>query len=884
MTAEPENPFPHGARWARADFHLHTAKDKQWRLEEREGLDAAQFTARYVERLIAAQVGIGVITNHNKFDQDEYKELSKAAAKQGVLVLPGVELSVQGGSSGIHLLVVFDPGTWVRNKENCNFVERFLDGAFEHVANRENEDTASRWTLGQALEKLDEHRKQGRESFVILAHVDDRKGAFAELKSGLGTHFNDLFVSSVLAVQKSRSRDNWSNLRQWLGSDWQPARVEGSDCKSLEEIGRAHVDGGVEKRTWIKLSDFSFAAVKLALLMKVHRVAEQPPEEKSAALLSVAFTGADGLLDGQVIPLNCDLNNLIGIRGSGKSSVLECLRDVLDLRLTGAEDAAYKEGLVRRTLGSGGKMVAEVRNREGIVYRIERILGESVKIFREGQPIPNLKVSAILNARYFGQKDLAKFGEKGFQRELIDRFTGGADPNDGREILLGIEQRLTQIRQGQTRLERREEVDAALARIGEDLEQFAKLGLEEKLKAQIAFEKDLAQSRRIAELAGGLSEDIAALADDHEGGINAARAHTPFGDGDHFTEVRSAANSLHAVWTKLKALAAECASVQGEAEKAVDGLELFLSAKREEFAEQRRNLHIDGELKADTFVELTRKKQNLEAEKRELDELEKRGKTLVDGLHRDLIGLQRHWQEDHQARLAEVKMLNEASHELQISLEFKGEKSVFVEKLKAMSSGLQRPTLEKVANAFADGIELFFDLWGKGERLGEAGLKPDQIEKLRESLEPNLAELITWRPPDAATILYNGKELQKHSLGQRATALMLFLLAQKDCDILIVDQPEDDLDNQTLYNEVITRLLEMKGSRQVIFATHSPNIPVLGDADQIVLCGHEEDRIGVETGGIDRPVMQQKIIDVMEGGKEAFNLRKTIYSVWKPLN
>jgi predicted ATPase len=644
------------------------------------------------------------------------------------------------------------------------------------------------------------------------------------------------------------------------------------------------MEGGIEKRTWVKLSDFSFAAVKLALLMKEHRIAEQVPEEKSAALLSVTFTGADGLLDGKQLRLNRDLNNIIGIRGSGKSSVLECLRDVLDLRLSGAEDAAYKEALVRRTLGSGGKLVAEVRSREGIHYRIERILGESTKVFRDGQAIPNLKVSGILHARYFGQKDLAKFGEKGFQRELIDRFTGGADPNDGRELILGIEQRLVQIRQGHSRLERREDVAAKLAQIGEDLEQFSRLGLEDKLKAQIALDKDLAQSRRLVELAGNLAEDLAALADDHEAGVSTARAHVPSGDGTHYAATKAAAENLHGVWTRLKQLARDCDQVQTTAEKAANDLEEFISTRREEFAEQRRNLHIEGELKADTFVELTRRKQQLETEKRELDELEKRGRSLWDALRKDLIALQQHWQEDHQRRLGDVQALNAESKELRITLEFKGDKESFTEKLKAITSGLQRATLEKVARAFADGVELFFDLWSGGMKLLETGLKTEQVAKLRETLEPNLGELVTWRPPDAAAIFYNGMLLEKHSLGQRATALMLFLLAQKDCDILLVDQPEDDLDNQTLYNEVITRLLAMKGRRQVIFATHSPNIPVLGDADQIVLCRYEEDGIALESGGIDRPAIQDRIIDVMEGGTEAFKLRKTIYNVWKPSN
>lgn len=879
MNAEFANLFPHGARWVRADFHMHTVADDEFE-RPAEGVD---FVSAFVERMGEEKVGLGVITNHNKFDQQEFKALRKGAAKAGVFLLPGVEIEVQGGK-GIHLLVVFDPDTWIWNKENEPFIERFLDGAFDQIPNRATKDTACNYTVSQLLAALAESRKHGRDSFLVGAHVDRDKGILKELGAGIRSHYNDLFRQSVLGFQRVESGGGWRNLSQWLGDEWRPARVEGSDCKSLAQVGRAHEEGGAEKRTWLKLSDFSFAAVNLALMMKEHRVAEHPPESESAALVSVAWTGADGLLDGRTLRLNRDLNNIIGIRGSGKSSVLECLRDVLDVRLTGVEDASYKEGLVHRTLGSGGKMVAEVRSRDGVAYRIERILGESAKVFRDGQPIPNLKVSGILTARYFGQKDLAKFGEKGFQRELIERFTGGADPNAGRELLLGIEQRLVHIRQAQTRLHRREEVAAKLAQIGEVLEQFAKLGLEDKLKAQIALEKDHAQSNRVTELAGGLAEDIGALADDHEGGIAAALAHVPSGDGAHYGATKASLDRLQAALAKLKGLTNECESVRSDAERAAASIEEFLSAKRDEFAEQRRNLHIEGELKADTFVALTRQKQQLEAEKKELDELEKRGRSLQDALRKELIALQQHWQAEHQRRLAEVQALNEQSTELQITLDFKGDRAAFVDKLKAMTNGLQRPTLEKVARAFHDGIELFFDLWRDAAKLAECGLKSDQIAKLRESLDPNLGELVTWRPPDAAAIFYNNKPLQEHSLGQRATALMLFLLAQKDYDILLVDQPEDDLDNQTLYNEVIIRLLAMKGRRQVIFATHSPNIPVLGDADQIVVCRYAEDRIELETGGIDRPAMQQEIIDVMEGGKLAFNLRRTIYNVWKPLN
>ena len=132
------------------------------------------------------------------------------------------------------------------------------------------------------------------------------------------------------------------------------------------------------------------------------------------------------------------------------------------------------------------------------------------------------------------------------------------------------------------------------------------------------------------------------------------------------------------------------------------------------------------------------------------------------------------------------------------------------------------------------------------------------------------------------TIDYKGKPLSKHSLGQRASALILFLLAQKDNDILIVDQPEDDLDNQTIYDEVIKEILKLKNEMQFIFATHNANIPVLGDSDHITSCAFaDSNAIEIKEGSIDTPAIQKSIVDIMEGGKEAFNKRKNIYNIWK---
>jgi len=90
------------------------------------------------------------------------------------------------------------------------------------------------------------------------------------------------------------------------------------------------------------------------------------------------------------------------------------------------------------------------------------------------------------------------------------------------------------------------------------------------------------------------------------------------------------------------------------------------------------------------------------------------------------------------------------------------------------------------------------------------------------------------------------------------------------------------LDNQTIYEEVIKGIKGLKGNMQFIFATHNANIPVLGDSEKIVACTYVENKkIELHAGTIDNRDTQHQIINIMEGGKEAFKMRKNIYSIWK---
>lgn len=122
------------------------------------------------------------------------------------------------------------------------------------------------------------------------------------------------------------------------------------------------------------------------------------------------------------------------------------------------------------------------------------------------------------------------------------------------------------------------------------------------------------------------------------------------------------------------------------------------------------------------------------------------------------------------------------------------------------------------------------------------------------------------------------RPLSDLSPGQRCSAILPILLLTGDSPLLI-DQPEDNLDNRLIRQVIVNILASIKLRRQVIVATHNPNIPVLGDAEQtIILRAVREKACELEAmGNLDSPKVVSYITDIMEGGREAFQYRQTIY-------
>jgi hypothetical protein len=204
-------------------------------------------------------------------------------------------------------------------------------------------------------------------------------------------------------------------------------------------------------------------------------------------------------------------------------------------------------------------------------------------------------------------------------------------------------------------------------------------------------------------------------------------------------------------------------------------------------------------------------------------------------------------------------------------------------------SGIYKSVLQKAANHFrtprALAAELLRQRAGKPDDpniLGCLGLSDRAMGPLVNYLDRQaLLELQAFELADQPHIelVVDGKprSIFELSIGQKCTAILTLLLVESDIP-LIVDQPEDSLDNKSIYEEVVQLLRQEKEGRQFIIATHNANIPVLGDAELILALEAEEDRGWVEQrDAIDNLKVQEAVKKILEGGKEAFERRREKY-------
>ncbi|WP_326838399.1 AAA family ATPase [Herminiimonas contaminans] len=132
------------------------------------------------------------------------------------------------------------------------------------------------------------------------------------------------------------------------------------------------------------------------------------------------------------------------------------------------------------------------------------------------------------------------------------------------------------------------------------------------------------------------------------------------------------------------------------------------------------------------------------------------------------------------------------------------------------------------------------------------------------------------------SLTFDGQEISQLSPGERGLLLLVFyLLVDKDDIPIVIDQPEENLDNQTIFKVLVKCIKAAKQRRQVIMVTHNPNLAVVCDAEQIICatCDKGANLFNYVSGGIESPAIKARVVEILEGTEPAFTNRKRKYGL-----
>ncbi|ARJ82557.1 hypothetical protein B8A47_15385 [Listeria monocytogenes] len=710
-----------------------------------------------------------------------------------------------------------------------------------------------------------------------MAHIEQRSGFLKECDGGLIESLaqKTYFKNSVLGFQKGRTRDKIKQLEQWMG--YKLPYIEGSDCKSIDEIGKG------DKKCYVKIGDSNFDSVALAFKDFKNRISLEKSTSSHGFIRSVEFLG--GKLDGKKIYLSPELNCLIGIRGSGKSSIIEAIRYALDIPPSNS-DNDYKREVVKNLLGSGGQVILELQDNYGNLYRIKRILGEDPHVTDMDDKGVGAKIGSILSAPlYFGQKDLSAM-DNGFELTLLDKIVGEVSGNFETQIS-NIEERISSKMKGFINLENKinngGELEKDLSDIKHKIKIFEEKGLSDKLSKQVNFQQDKATIDNVNTLVGKYIQALQNIISSEELSMlikleKSNSQEVP----ELFEKLRIEIKKVTSTKNKIEEIIQEVKDSKSKLVEFSNEMNNTITSLEEEFAEIKREIDIPN-LNPDDFSALKLRETKIEEAIEKIDQQENEKNKLVVELN-ELV------QERNDTLLKELEIykneinrINQSQTSLKLHITFKGDKKEFLTQLKDSFKGTSVSTssYEQITGKFPDFTSLVIDILLKDSEKISQILPDTHLTKVKQRVREEYSSYLKHKTPNNITINYHGKPITNHSIGQRASALVLFILSQKNNNLIMIDQPEDDLDNQVIYNEIIKEIKSRKPDVQFIFATHNANIPVLGDSEQIISVSYDDEGITTDTGSIDSKLIQNKIVDIMEGGHEAFNRRTEIYNLWR---
>jgi chromosome segregation protein len=934
-----------GTTWHKCDFQCHTPRDRSWAgSPDLPGGDQAAELARqqwaetFIAAAEAAKLQAVAISDHHDICLSIYVLEAAKRLNSNVRVFPAVEITC---SDNAQCIVVFDPTATVDTQKLAIAAAGNILVAPSSEA-KTCTILPSRETVAAFVQAV-QGEQHLRDASVILPHFSKEDDHKSLNEPGHHPRFANLPIDGVY-IERSYGSLDVTTLEKVRGkiSDWGKRRraiLATGDNRSAD-WSRLGIHA-----CWIKLGEHSIEAFRQALLADEARIVFEMPTSPTEYLVELRVKSS---LTGPApvrITFNDGFNAIIGGRGSGKSAFLEYLRFGLgrtdkDFNNTIDPEHNREAKLISETLAGDG-YVEVVLEREGVRETWKRVLGNSEVITVSAADRTIEVTTSIARERFrsraFRQKGLSSTmndpttaseqitgiaaAEEVDQERSIKRSIDNAQRSVGTALinLVALWQSRVDFRQTTEKVEDLRERIASLTKRLEDE------GLSHEALRTIEEGPRYGRANEYIRAVGSQAENTKVQVDQLETATLTVDLAAYEGAGA-FEEVADLQRALMEAKAKIKtSFATARSAIETLTSKQLATKDRF-AVKHEAFLltyaaaveEQGKHSNLIDEVarlnaELQTAEAAQARARSAELAQANADKNYREAIVSLDALVGQRRGILKSAADKVAGKSSNLLMARMRKDRMPAQYRAALHKLFEASNTQSVEEGCTdwiKTILEGDDEGWAKLRQSFVDLY---EAKIMAGSPPDASDGILNSLQAiifNGARQLTERqrkriyqnltdtviagivaavPWDSINMSYldEGRpiDFKMASPGQQASALLELLLKQS-AGTLIIDQPEDDLDNRAIMR-IVELLRTSKSTRQLIFTTHNANIVVNGDADKIVALKSPESssnpnnnspRVQLDCdGAIETPAVSATITTIMEGGREAFDLRSRKY-------
>ncbi len=803
---------------------------------------------RIVENLIKKEIDLVFLADENlgleeRGGAEVQRIFKEEAEKQGITVYPGFTVITKEGDD---VIFVFSPDS---QPEEMDELLSFLGLSKGERFYRNNRPVP----LGIATSQLKEKRM--KECLMLYVKTNEKV---------------EEFLDGVVCKKPF------------------PTALLGSFARTPEEVGKV--------KTYVKIAERTIEGMRIALLDPEVKIRYEPTEIKHSRIVGAIWKG--GFLDGVEVHFNPNFNVLMGGRGTGKTTMIESIRYALGILPRTERNRRMNEQILKEVVKPGSKitLIVETEYPAKKRYRIERIYPFKPAVYDdETQEKLDISPTDVFQAEIYGSKEIFEISKKpDFQYELIrQKCMDKLMPIE--EKIERILKEIKEIDETMERLEKElkdKEKDISKApAVKEKIKKFEELGIPEKIRKKrkveeerFLFEKSL---EKLDETAKKLAEMVTEIIPSFGSITEKIKEKAPPGPVEEYTRyLNESIQEFGRFFNDAIEVLKKARNKNQEDRKRWEEESLKIE---EEYRESLRKLQEDYPgIDVEEYIQLENELKELTEKEKEVEAMRNKLSMLSED-RRKKLG------EFSEARKEETRIIKERIEEWnnalsgRIKIEFDDKNPPFVfKKLKEIFPEVREDVLEKLSQRMYPS-EIASVLRERDyERLNALGIPAAEIARYKEFQDlVRIKRMETLYYPPLITFYLNLKDpkeplwksVDKLSDGQRCTVILEFLLLSGNAP-LVVDQPEEDMDNLYIVKEIVKKIRKEKDKRQFIFATHNANLPVIGDADLFLCLEADTQKAYLKEGNygyLDSKNIKKLVYDYLEGGKDALQARVKKY-------